>query len=107
MRRSALLGRFSCAVVVLLLIVACAPASSPPAASTSGPAASGQPIRIGVVAPFTGGLAFYGERVMLGIQLAMNERGNNVKGRPFEFLKEDEGCTPEGGVNAANKLVGR
>src|SRR5262249_16381803 len=87
-------------------------AASSPAASTAG---SGKTISIAVIAPFTGLTADYGQSLMNGINLALTDgqklnlvdKNNAINGQSIEFIQQDEACTPELAVNAANKLLGR
>ncbi|MEA2622477.1 MAG: branched-chain amino acid transport system substrate-binding protein [Chloroflexota bacterium] len=86
--------------------------SNQPAATGTAVAATGTPaaagvIKIGVPNTFTGPQAEYGEFTMNGVMLALDEKGDSVAGSKFEFIKSEDQCTPEGGANAANKLIGQ
>ena len=63
-------------------------------------------ISIGVVLPLTGHLASAAERMKHGFDLALNEinnaQSNNTR---FKFIIEDDTSTPEGAVDAFNKLI--
>ena len=63
-------------------------------------------ISIGVVLPLTGHLAFAGELMKQGFDLALSEINNGQLGSPqFKFIIEDDASTPEGAVAAFNKLI--
>ena len=74
----------------------------------AGPGAgNGPPIEIGLISTLTGAQAQYGAQALAGINLALQEKGRTVGGRSIDLIKVEEGCTPEGGANAASQLVGR
>lgn len=60
------------------------------------PAAPG-PMKIGVIAPLSGGNRFYGERMLDGVQLAVEElnNGRGINGRKVELLVRDSRSEPE------------
>ena len=72
-------------------------------------------ISIGVVLPLTGHLASAGELMKQGLDLALNEINNPQlvgaisESRPsntkLKFIVEDDASTPEGAVDAFNKLI--
>ena len=72
-------------------------------------------ISIGVVLPLTGHLASAGELMKQGFDLALSEINNpqlvgaNSESRPsntqFKFIIQDDTSTPEGAVDAFNKLI--
>lgn len=63
-------------------------------------------ISIGVVLPLTGYLASTGKRMKQGLDLALNEINNAQSGNTrFKFIIEDDTGTPEGSVDAFNKLI--
>ena len=66
-------------------------------------------VRIGHVAPITGGMADYGRDSENGVRLAieeLNSRGMSIGGRKarFELLSEDDASEPKQGTLAAQKL---
>jgi len=64
---------------------------------------SSEPIKIGIITPLTGDLAFWGENSRLGVELAkkdLREEGINV-----DFIIEDGQLDPKTALNAAQKLV--
>ena len=63
-------------------------------------------IAIGVALPLTGHLASSGELMKQGFDLALDEINNaQSSGTKFKFIVEDDTSTPEGAVNAFNKLI--
>ncbi|MDE0554525.1 MAG: ABC transporter substrate-binding protein [Candidatus Poribacteria bacterium] len=64
-------------------------------------------IAIGIVLPLTGHVAATGERMEQGFALAIDEitKANVSEGR-LKFIFEDDMGTPEGAVQAFNKLIG-
>jgi branched-chain amino acid transport system substrate-binding protein len=65
----------------------------------------GEPIKIGVLQAFTGDLAAQGLEHSSCIQLAVNDRGNELLGHPIELHSEDSQCSREGGTTAALKIA--
>ncbi len=79
-------------------------------AAASAPAAAQTVVRIGHVAPLTGGIAHLGKDNELGGKLAveeLNARKISIGGNPvtFELLSEDDAADPKQGTAAAQKLV--
>jgi len=71
-----------------------------------GPAEKG-PVEIGTIISLTGDLASYGVPILNGAKLAakhVNERGG-VLGRELKLINEDDRTTPQGAVEAMQKLV--
>jgi len=70
-------------------------------------------VKIGVVLPFTGPIAFDGKLTFNGIQLAQKELnasgGVAVDGKKYkiELITEDSGCVPANSVAAVEKLMTR
>ncbi len=81
------------------------------ASSTLGfPAiAANEPIRIGAVQPFSGGLELFGNQAKLGIDLAIKEinAAGGILGRPVEVLYEDNKTDPKTSVERTTKLIQR
>ena len=79
-------------------------------AAASAPAAAQTVVRIGHVAPLTGGIAHLGKDNEFGGKLAveeLNARKISIGGNPvtFELLSEDDAADPKQGTAAAQKLV--
>lgn len=69
--------------------------------------AQAPPIKIGMCAPISGYAAFYGEHIVFGAKLAIdevNEKGG-VLGRKVELIAEDDKNIPAEAVSAAEKLI--
>jgi branched-chain amino acid transport system substrate-binding protein len=68
---------------------------------------SDEPIKIGVIGPFTGDGAAYGGPYRQTIQLAVDEINQNggIDGRQVQVIYEDGACTPKAAATAAQKLV--
>ena len=65
-----------------------------------------QEISVGVVLPLTGHLASAGELMKQGLDLALDEINNaQPSDAKLKFIIEDDTSTPEGAVNAFNKLI--
>lgn len=75
----------------------------------AGPAAAADPIKIGILGPFTGSLAFNAGEMKKGMELALDEA--NAKGGLFgqkvELVYGDSECKPDKGLAAVKKLVTR
>ena len=68
---------------------------------------SGEPLKIGLLAPLGGAVPGFGRSTVEGVQIAVddwNARGG-VLGRPIELIIEDSRCEADPAVNAANKLI--
>lgn len=65
------------------------------------------PIKIGTHTPLSGYNAYYGEHIVIGAKLALdevNEKGG-LLGRKVEFIAEDDKSIPAEAVGAAEKLI--
>lgn len=90
-------------VVLTMLIVLLAAQAGPALAQGAKP-----PVKIGVVNPMTGPAALYGVVSQKSVQMAVDEingKGGLLGGRRLEVIFEDDHTSPEGVVNAVNKLV--
>ncbi|MFD5215436.1 branched-chain amino acid ABC transporter substrate-binding protein [Microbacterium sp. NPDC058345] len=65
------------------------------------------PIKLGMLAPFSGSESAFGEYMQNGAQLAVDEinADGGIDGRELELLVEDGACDATTAVAAANKLV--
>lgn len=70
-------------------------------------AVQAQTIKIGVIQPLTGSVAYNGEADVNGSKLAVKERNarGGVLGKQVELAIEDGECQPSKTVNAAEKLI--
>jgi branched-chain amino acid transport system substrate-binding protein len=75
----------------------------------SGQALGQETIKIGVIQPLTGSVAYNGTADVAGTKLAIEERNakGGVLGKKVEAIIEDGGCKPADSVNAAEKLIQR
>ena len=74
----------------------------------AGVALAQQPVKIGVVAPFTGQAADYGKQIEAGMKAWMKIHGDTVNGRKIEILVRDTtGPNPEIAKRLAQELVTR
>jgi branched-chain amino acid transport system substrate-binding protein len=88
-----------------LLLVACGEEEPPPAAESEGVVRieAGQPITIGISTMLEGDLASVGTALRDSAQLA--GEGVTVAGHEIGFAAADDGCTEEGGAQAAQELL--
>jgi branched-chain amino acid transport system substrate-binding protein len=72
-------------------------------------AASGEPLKIGIIESFSGAAAAYGEEHHRGTQLALEEinQAGGFNGQPVQAFVEDDRSDPAAGINAAKKLIGQ
>jgi branched-chain amino acid transport system substrate-binding protein len=70
-------------------------------------AASGEPIKLGMLAPLSGSEAAFGPYMENGAELAIKEinAAGGVLGRDLELVVEDDACDPSDAAAGANKLV--
>jgi len=68
-----------------------------------------EPVKIGAVLSFSGGVELYGRQAKLGIDLAGKEinAGGGLLGRPIEVVYEDDKTDPTAALDATHKLVER
>ena len=68
-----------------------------------------EPIKIGAVLPFSGGVELYGRQAKLGLDLAAKEinAGGGILGRLVEVIYEDDKTDPAAAVDATHKLIER
>lgn len=66
-----------------------------------------EPIKLGFIAPQTGGIANIGQASLTSAQMAVEEinAAGGVNGRKLELIVEDGQCKPKEGAQAANKLM--
>jgi len=77
------------------------------AAGTLPSAAQKGPIKIGVIAPMTGGAAQAGKDMTNGLQMWLDENGNQMAGRKVEVIIEDSQGQPNVALTKLQKLVER
>ncbi|VTU21743.1 Leucine-, isoleucine-, valine-, threonine-, and alanine-binding protein precursor [Variovorax sp. PBS-H4] len=66
-------------------------------------------VKVGVIQPLTGSVAYNGQAFVSGAKLAVERRNaaGGVFGRKVELVIEDGQCRPANSVNAAEKLIQR
>jgi branched-chain amino acid transport system substrate-binding protein/urea transport system substrate-binding protein len=87
--------------MIFALLVGCA-AFSP---STGADAA--EPIRVGAVLPFSGGVELYGQQAKLGLDLAVKEINakGGILGRPLEVIYVDDKTRPASAEAAIHQVI--
>lgn len=93
-------GTFICGTVAILGLAACSSGSSGGSA-----AGSGGPIKIEVLAPFSGSEGYLGQPTMNGINLALKDAGGTIDGRKVDLVKADDGCTPATDVQLVRQIA--
>jgi len=63
------------------------------------------PIKIGLIAPLSGGMAATGKDMLNGFQLYLEEIGYQAAGRKIELIVEDDEAVPATGLTKTRKLV--
>jgi branched-chain amino acid transport system substrate-binding protein len=71
------------------------------------PAVAQQTVKVGVIAPFSGSLAVYGQQYQRGLELYLGEIGNSAGKTKIELVYRDEGAGPERVKQIAQKLIVR
>ena len=68
-----------------------------------------EPIRIGAVLPFSGGVELYGQQAKLGLDLAVKDinAAGGILGRPVEVIYADDKTAPESAATAMHALIER
>jgi branched-chain amino acid transport system substrate-binding protein len=86
-------------VALLLVLVAAAVLAAAPAPAQTGP------IKIGFLAPLTGGAAQIGRDTVNGFEMYLAEVGNQIAGRKVELIVEDTAGNPATAITKMRKLV--
>jgi len=93
------------------MLSACGSATDPAGGSRSSteasplPAATGEPLKIGLDEGFTGFMAMDAQQAEQGILTAIDMQGGQWMGRPIEYYKADNGSDPVNAVDKARQLV--
>ena len=92
--------KFSVAILALVLGLGFA---------LAGPALAADPIKVGILGPFTGSLAHNASEMKKGMALALDQinGAGGINGRPVELIFGDSSCKPANGVAAVKKLLNR
>jgi len=88
-------------LVAFLLLVGCGGGGG------GGQGGGEDPIRLGVILPYSGVYAQLGEDITDGMNVYFEEQGNEIAGRPVELIQEDTEADPQVGVEAARTLIER
>lgn len=64
-----------------------------------------QPLKVGVVLPFSGVYTQLGEDILRGMRLYLERVGNQAGGRPVELIVEDETADPSTALQKVTKLI--
>ena len=73
--------------------------------SVSALAAPGNPIKIGVMLPFSGTYAQLGEAGLDGLKLALEEQADKLHGSPVEFIELDTEAKPSNAPELSSSLL--
>lgn len=68
-------------------------------------AQAAEPLRIGVLLPFSGAYAQMGQAITYGMELFVRQRGGQVAGREIRFIKLDDESAPAKGPELTSKLI--
>jgi urea transport system substrate-binding protein len=87
---------------IAFALLVCGPGFGP---ATGADAA--EPIRIGAVLPFSGGVELYGQQAKLGLDLAVRDinAAGGILGRPVEVIYADDKTRPESAAAAMHALI--
>lgn len=80
---------------------------APAEGAETGGEASGEPLKVAVLAPLTGPVPTFGASTRDGALMAIEEWNakGGVLGRQIEAIVADSQCTPDPAVNAANQVI--
>lgn len=98
-------------IALSLLLCACQKPAAPEKAKTCEDAigcvtlAPDAPLTLGVIQSLSGKVATLGQEQLRGLELALQRRDGKVAGHAVKLVIEDTGCAPEGGANAALKII--
>jgi branched-chain amino acid transport system substrate-binding protein/urea transport system substrate-binding protein len=89
--------------ITLASLICCAWIAGAPRADAA------DPIRIGAVLPFSGGVELYGQQAKLGLDLAVKDinAAGGILGRPLQVIYADDKTDPAAAVDATRKLIER
>lgn len=66
---------------------------------------SGDPIKIAAIESITGDTASLGTDQVRAVEIAIDDRGNELLGHEIDLQTEDDGCAAEAGTTAAQRVV--
>ena len=104
MKRTALTRARLLVIGTALIMTACSGDSTPEAGETDTPKAA---IKIGTLVPLSGDNTNSGTDILNAAKLAADDinAAGGVLGRPVEIVSADDGCDPQTGTAAAQKLL--
>lgn len=76
-------------------------------ASSGGASKSAAPVKVGIIQPYSGDSAYYGEYAQQAFKVAMAKFGSEPGGHPVEFVKGDSKCVPTAAVQAGNQVLAK
>jgi branched-chain amino acid transport system substrate-binding protein len=71
----------------------------------ASPVSAVQPIRIGVISPISGNYGDHGALERAGMQMALDEYGGEVLGRPITMITADSETNPDVSARRARRLI--
>jgi branched-chain amino acid transport system substrate-binding protein len=74
-------------------------------AGSNALAAEDQPIKIGLILPYTGTVAPEAKHISAAVEMYFIEKGMKAGGRTVQIIKEDEETDPTAGLTKARRLV--
>ncbi len=99
-----------CIVPLIIIVIACRK-TVPPFKCTDAigcvDIAHGEPIKLAVIQALSSGAEPIGKAHTRAVELAIDHRGNTLLGHRIALQIEDGKCSPEGGAEAAGKVVMR
>lgn len=66
-----------------------------------------EPLKIGLILPYSGVYANFGEGITAGFEFALKKRGGQIAGRPVQVIKGDDQLDPKIGSEVTQKIVTR
>jgi branched-chain amino acid transport system substrate-binding protein len=69
--------------------------------------AQGQPLKVGLMLPYTGTFAALGNMIESGFKLHVEEQGGKLGGREIQYFKVDDESDPSKATDNVNKLIKR
>ena len=64
-----------------------------------------EPLKIGLILPYSGVYANFGEGITNGFEFALKKRGGQLGGRPVQIIKGDDQLDPKVGSEVTQKIV--
>lgn len=94
-------------VLALLLVASLGLVAAGCGGGSESGGGSQEPLKIGVILPYSGVYAQLGEDITNSMELYLDEQGGEIAGRPVELIEEDTEADPQTGVQAARTLLER